>query len=249
MRLLLVTFSACALLALAGCDLLKQGAGAPAVNQQLTTAKPAETQAVPPPEDQEISVNLIYAGLSPGAEKKALDFDFKVLWGEYKNTSKQVSVPASAKVGKADLDLGVAKLHVVPKIVSATKGKYEVEVKDPSGGLIGRFDIAESGKMVELKQKPSKYDARMIYFDNEKRLTGYTIYKAGTRKQEMGLIFVGKGWEWVESHKKPDLSKGYIFPEVDLVVLPKAWMESNDMDRSCDTLKAGTVTGGGMCYS
>jgi hypothetical protein len=124
-----------------------------------------------------------------------------------------------------------------------------MELTDTSGSLIGRFNIVDTGSQVSISKRPSKYDAQLMYFNPERRLTGYTIYKAGTRKPEMGLIFVGKGWSYVEGKKHLDLSKGYAFPEVDMVVLPKAWMENNDMGETCNTLKSGTATGGGTCYS
>ncbi len=204
------------------------------------------------PPDQEISVNLVYAGLTPAARGKNLDFDFKAFWGTYKSSVKTVSMPASAKRGEAQLDLGVAKLKVVPKIVSDMRGHYNVTLTDQSGSLIGGFNIADSGKQVSLSAQPTKYDARLVYYHAENRLTGWEISRKGSATPELGLIFVGNGWSYVENAKRPDMSKGYLFPEVDMVVLPKAWMEDNEMKDSCNTLKRGTenVGGvGGVCYS
>jgi hypothetical protein len=212
-------------------------------------AAPAAAKAgkdIPP--DQEISVNLVFAGLDKQSKAKNLDFNFKALWGEYRTESKPLSMPASAGKSEARLNLDVAKMRVVPKVVSATHGKYEVELTDPAGSLIGRFDIKDSGKQVEMLKSPTKYRTDLVYFHPERRLTGFAVYKAGTREAEMGLIFVGKGWAEVEKTKKLDLSKGYIFPEVDLVVLPKAWMQDNEMKETCNTLKRGNVSGG-VCYS
>lgn len=219
------------------------------LTKAMSGTAPASAKAgkdIPP--DQEISVNLVFAGVDRQSASKNLDFTVKALWGEYKDTAKEISMPASAGKGEASLNLDVARMRVVPKVVSATRGKYEVELTDPAGSLIGRFDIKDSGKQVEIVKPPNKYRTDLVYFHPERRLTGYAVYKAGTREAEMGLIFVGKGWAEVEKTKKLDLSKGYIFPEVDLVVLPKAWMQDNEMKETCNTLKRGNVSGG-VCYS
>jgi hypothetical protein len=209
----------------------------------------ARAPSTPPPPDQEISVNLTYAGYDKAASGKNLNFDFKALWGTYKVTNKQISMAARAGKGEANLDLGDAHLRIIPKIVSSTRGNYDVVITDNSGALVGRFNIAETGKQVDITQSPSKYDSELMYFHPERRLTGYSFYKAGTRKPEFGVIFVGKGWSYVENAKKPDLSKGYLFPEVDMVVLPKAWLDDHEMKDTCNTLKRGEVVAGGVCYS
>jgi len=214
---------------------------------QLKDATPAN--ATPPPPDQEISVNLIYAGYKPAAKSKNLDFDFKALWGDYKYTDKPAVMQASIGKTDASLDLGIAHLHVVPRIVSNVRGHYQLTLTDRTGALIGSFEIADSGQQVDIQQSPTKYDTQLIYFHPERRLTGYAVYKAGTMKPEMGVIFVGKGWSFVENSKKPDMSKGYLFPEVDMVVLPKEWMENHDMSATCNTLKRGNEVAGGVCYS
>jgi hypothetical protein len=206
----------------------------------------------PPPPDQEISVNLTFAGMSsPSIKNKNLGFKFKALWGTYKVTSQDISMPARTGKGEARLDLGEAHLRVIPKIVSSTRGRYDIELTDNSGALIGRFNIAESGKQVDITQQPSKYDASLVYFHPERRLTGYSITKPGSRKPVLGVIFVGKGWSYVENAKKPDMSKGYLFPEVDMVVLPKGWMEEHDyeMKDTCNTLKRGEIVYGATCYT
>jgi hypothetical protein len=224
-----------------------------ALAEKVVSGQPVAQQGkqpsnTPPPADQEISVNLTFAGLN-NTTKGNLDFDFKALWGSYKVTSKELSMPARAGSSEAKLDLGVAKLRVVPKIISSTHGRYDVEFTDKSGALIGRFNIAKSGKQVEITGQPSKYRAELAYFDDERRLTGYSIMKAGSREEQLGIIFVGKGWSFVENAKKPDLSKGYIFPEMDIVVLPKAWLDANEMKDTCKTLKRGEIVAGGVCYS
>jgi hypothetical protein len=224
-----------------------------ALVDQIVAGKPVAATGkqplnTPPPADQEISVNLTFAGLN-NTTKGNLDFDFKALWGEYKVTSRELSMPARTGSSEAKLDLGVARLRVVPKIVSQTHGRYDVEFTDKSGALIGRFNIAKSGQQVNVTGEPTKYRADLAYYDAERRLTGYTIMKAGTREEQLGIIFVGKGWSFVENAKKPDLSKGYIFPEMDIVVLPKAWLDGNEMKDTCKTLKRGEVILGGVCYS
>jgi hypothetical protein len=203
-----------------------------------------------PPADQEISVNLIFAGATPAAKGKNLDFDFQAHWGTYKSDSRPVTMPSSQGSSEVKLDLGVAKAKIVPKIVSATRGNYDLTLTDKSGNLLGGFKIADSGQQVQISRQPSKYNARLLYFHDENRLTGYEIVNKSTGKPELGVIFVGKGWSYVEKSKKPDMSKGYIFPEVDMVVLPKAWLEDNEMKDTCNTLKRGDVmSGGGICYS
>lgn len=209
------------------------------------------TKGGPPPADQEISVNLTYAGLTRAGSNQNLGFKFKALWGTYKISSQEISMPARAGKSEAKLDLGDAHLRVIPKIVSSVRGHYDIELTDKSGALLGRFNIAESGKQVEISQNPSKYNADLVYFHPERRLTGYAITKPGSRKPVLGVIFVGKGWSYVENAKKPDMSKGYLFPEVDIVVLPQGWMEEHDyeMKDTCNTLKRGEIVSGGVCYS
>jgi hypothetical protein len=223
-----------------------------AMAKQLVSGKPASGsgKSIPPPDDQEISVNLIYAGMAPGAAGNSLDFDFKALWGNYKEIAKEANMPVHVGHTESHLDLGTAHVKVVPKIVSGVRGKYELEITDRSGSLIGRFEIADTGKQVEITSRPSKYDATLLYFEPEKRLTGYTFYKPGTREAQLGVIFVGKGYSYVENSKRPDTSKGYIFPEVDMIVLPKAWCDGHDMKDTCNTVKRGEESAsGGVCYS
>jgi len=222
--------------------------------KDILSNKPIETAPVTkgtaPPPDQEISVNLTYAGYSPASKGgRNLDFDFKALWGTYKITKEQISMPARLGQSEARLDLGEARLRVIPKIVSDVRGRYDIELTDRSGALLGRFNIAESGKQVDITQRPSKYEANLVYYHPERRLTAYAIGKPGSLHPQLGVIFVGKGWSYVENAKKPDLSKGYLFPEVDMVVLPKAWLDNNVFAETCNTLKAGTQTAGGICYS
>jgi hypothetical protein len=256
-----LSLAAAMLLVVAGCDKLaqaKKNADQGAVTAQAKAeadrkaALEAAAPVAPPPADQEISVNLNFLGKEDGGK---LGFDFKAAWGDYKTTGDSLSIPASGG-GRTSMDLGIAKVTIEPKLTSKTKGKYTVDLKDPSGKLIGRYDINDSGKQVNLTSTSTPgYSQKLMYFDPERRLTGFKVMRGtetkGKRPEELfGVIFVGKGWTTSETFKGVDMSKGYVFPEVDVVVLPPAWVQNNDMSRTCHTLKLGTVVDGGpRCYS
>ena len=89
-------------------------------------------------------------------------------------------MPARLGQSEARLDLGEARLRVIPKIVSDVRGRYDIELTDRSGALLGRFNIAESGKQVDITQRPSKYEANLVYYHPERRLTAYAIGKPGS---------------------------------------------------------------------
>jgi hypothetical protein len=214
---------------------------------------PATQLSAPPPADQEISVNLNFAGKQ---ESGKLGFDFKALWGEYKTIEDTLTMPASGSAASS-MDLGDLKVTIEPKVTGKTKGKYNITVKDQQGGLVGKYEILESGKPVTLTsgQTPG-YTQQLMYFDPERRLTGFKVMKGkqavgqAQPKDAYGIIFVGKGWSTSENFKGVDTSKGYVFPEIDIVVLPTAWIENKDMARTCDTLKLGTDMGAQTrCYS
>jgi hypothetical protein len=224
-----------------------------------TAAKPAPKQQAPPvpsvmpsaPADQEISINLICAGVAPGSNK--VDFDFRALWGEWKNTRQTMEL-ASFQSGTSKLDLEFAKLHVSPKFVSGTKGKYTVKVQSKNGGTMGQFDITDSGKPVKLVAASTPgYTQRLVFFDQERRLSAYRIQKTGGGRvsDAMGVLFVGQGWNSVELGKAKVQGGGPEFPKIDMVILPKEWMDTKDITQTMRTLKRGEVVNGGagVCYS
>jgi hypothetical protein len=221
----------------------------PDAKSTATTAK-AKPEA-PPPADQEISVNLLFRGADEsGGNNRQLQFDFYALWGEY----KKIAEPVSMTVGTpepAKLDLGTAKLQIVPKVRGGDKGMYDVTLQDLGGSTIGRWTILESGKQVTMAKRGKGYDINLVSFDPEKRVTGYLVgtTRPGYGKVDpaYGVIFVGKGWSFVEEHTEQDTTKGMSFPEVDIVVLPKAWFDGRNYREALKDLKSGQAVGGGEC--
>ena len=214
----------------AGCNPMGAKQGAKSGTQATASAGGSADSEAPPPEDQEISVNLLFRGADNtenGKPSGNLNFDFVALWGEYKRIDKSLAMPPSSSQNVA-LDLAGAKLYVKPRVNKAPYGMYDVQMLDGSGKVAGKWSITESGKQVATSGSAQGYDCNLFLFEPEKRITAYLISKPrpGYAKGEpkWGVVFVGKGWSWVENATPPDLSKGYLFPEVDLIVLPAAYL-------------------------
>lgn len=208
-----------------------------------------ERPQLEPPPDQEVSVNLIYSGETDDAGK--VGFDFRVLWGEYKNSREELTM-ASRSPGSAQFDLGFVETKVLPVFPGGQEGHYKVRMLDKSGSLMGEFDITGTGKQVKPSGAATPgYSQRMVFYDRTRYLTCYRLQeqKGSSLGKQIGVIFIGQGWEAVDASKSKVVEGKYDFPKVDMVVLPHEWMEYNDINLAQRGLKRGRESVAGVCYS
>jgi hypothetical protein len=211
---------------------------------------PAAPELQPdPPANQEVSVNLIYAGEAEDAGK--VGFDFRVLSGNWKSNKKTLEMASHAPVS-SKLDLGCVTAKVQPVFPGGRQCQYVVKIMDREGALMGDFRIVGTGKQVKLADTATPgYSSTFVYFDPSRYITAYSLQQRKGKKlgPKVGVLFVGEGWEAVDAAKAHTVSGKFEFPKVDMVILPAEWMDENEINLTFRTLKRGTATAAGVCYS
>ena len=198
-----------------------------------------------PEPERDVVVKMKCTGYNNTAKGKTLGFFLEGFWliSPTSETSKSMSftMPEGGK-GQGDLDMGMWKLRVVPKLVSATRGRYYIELSDEQGKMVGGFTLTDSGKQAALAGTGKGYSSDLVCYYAESRMTGYQFAKSGSRKPQYGVVLIGKGWNFVENSKKKNTVMGYQFPEFALVVVGPEWLKSHQLRR--DMIDEIKVTGG-----
>jgi hypothetical protein len=201
-----------------------------------TEAQHKEARAAKVPDDEPITIDIAYTEAAGQGS-----FAVHAAWGEWKTEDKQIAVQGG-KAQKARIGLGWGTVELAPVFGSAAKGQYDVRITGPDGGLMCRFKIVETGKQVVLQDSPTPgYGQRLVFYEPERRVTTYRIVRLadGRRADACGVAFLGKGWSAVEESRGPESRAAHVFPDVQVMILPQAWMEGNEIGDVMKSLKRG----------
>jgi hypothetical protein len=224
-------------------------AGAPR-KPKSTPAKPSEKPAGKPyiPLDEPAQVDLVYGGV----DSSGASFTLRSSWGQW-HQAEETYTASRSKAGGGQVDLQWGRIEVTPQFGAGRRGAYDVKLFTNGRGLVGRFSIVDSGKQAKLAQVSTPgLLQELVFYDPERRVTTYRVVTAGRnqRKEVCGIVFIGKGWSAVEETKTTNAEATFLFPETQILVLPEAWMDGNDIGDVMQTFKRGTSVGrtaiGGM---
>ena len=196
-------------------------------------------------------VKLQYTGYSDTPKGRELGFKLEGFWydespearGATLSNSGDFRMPAKGK-GEGVLDFGYAKIKVRPSI-SGSSGRYEIELDDDLGKKLATYKVLNTGGQVPCISTATGYRSDQVCYYTEKRITGFQLRKSNQRSPLYGIAFVGKGWSFVEESKKTDTSRGYVFPNVALILVGPEWLSSNTVLWMCDEIKNGGGGSGG----
>lgn len=207
------------------------------VKEVAKIEKEARAAQVPP--DEPIYVALHYAGQNAAAKS---EFLFTANWGTWRTKEEKLEL-ASGASGSRSIDLEWGKLEISPLFTGKRAGHYRVKLSAGGKQLAG-FTVTSAGKPPELEKVATPgYELTLVLHDPERRVTCYRVRQTsgGKRKDVCGILLMGKGWAAVEDSKIRKSEHPYDFPEIEVIVLPREWMEGNDISHVLSMFKRGRL--------